>query len=411
MKRFVCLLLALIMVVGILPATAFAASDRNTSEKAINLLTQFEGFEEKEYTSNGKSYIGYGTQITAGSYPNGITKSKALEILKTYLEDVVDEALNDFTAANNLDLTQYQHDALAIFSYSYGTAWLNGNGPLRQAVLQGKTGNEFINAIAGKNALSPDSQYFKGTMNRRLAEANLYLNGVYSYNAPENYTYVIFEKDGTEKVDSTDWVRAYDANTYPIITEKPTIPAGKDFLGWYLQDAIPSGLLQWGTPVTYLSDETAGKVLVARFSGAAQENPTHYTINTNTLPYLQVFDENTFEGDIIFELIEKYFGNPSDAPFAKDEFLYQLKMEKLIKGNLKKNTDFTVTKETQVSGSKWLYGKGTDENGDEIYGWVYYGILPGDVNIPTADNAIATATINTTVNIREGATGNSAVIG
>ena len=73
MKRFVCLLLALIMVVGILPATAFAASDRNTSEKAINLLTQFEGFEEKEYTSNGKSYIGYGTQITAGSYPNGIT--------------------------------------------------------------------------------------------------------------------------------------------------------------------------------------------------------------------------------------------------------------------------------------------------------------------------------------------------
>ena len=413
MKRFVCLLLALIMVVGILPATAFAASDRNTSEKAVNLLTQFEGFEEKEYTSNGKSYIGYGTQITAGSYPNGITKSKALEILKTYLEDVVDEALNDFTAANNLDLTQYQHDALAIFSYSYGTGWLQTGQYLRQAVLQGKTGNEFINAIAQSHGSTPntESQYFKGMMNRRLAEANLYLNGVYSPNAPENYTYVIFDMNGDEKVEANDLVRAYNADTYPIITEKPTIPAGKDFLGWYLQDAIPSGLMQWGTPVTYLSDETAGKVLVARFSTTGQNNPTYYTINTNTLPYLQVFDDNLFEGNLLEELIEALMGINWDAPYSKDEFLYQLKMDNLVIGTLKKNTDFTVTKETQVSGSKWLYGKGTDENGDEIYGWVYYGVLPGDVDIPTADNAIATATINTTVNIREGATGNSAVIG
>jgi len=411
MKRFVCLFLALIMVVGILPATAFAASDRKTSDNAANLLTQFEGFEAKEYTSGGKTYIGYGTQITAGTYPNGITESKALEIMKTYLKDVVDKALNKFTSTNNLDLTQNQHDALAIFSYSFGTAWLNGSGPLRAAVLQGKTGNEFINAIAQSHGGTPDldSQYFKGMMNRRLAEANLYLNGVYNYLAPANYTYVIFDMNGDEKVEANDLVRAYDAKTYPLVTEKPTTAQGKDFLGWYLQDAIPSGLMQWGTPVTYLSSETAGKVLVARFSNAGQNNPTYYTINTKTLPYLDVFDEDVFEGNFLFELIEEFFGNQWDAPYSKDEFMYQLKMEFLVKGTLKKNTDFTVTRETVVSGVKWLYGYGTDEKGKDISGWIYYGTLPTE--LPSEDDAIATATTSADVDIHEGATAKSAVIG
>lgn len=411
MKRFVCLFLALIMVVGILPATALAASERSTSDKAVNLLKQFEGFEANEYTSGGKSYIGYGTQITSGTYPNGITESKALEIMKTYLKDTVDVALNNFTATNNLDLTQNEHDALAIFSYSYGTAWLNGNGPLRAAVLQGKTGNEFINALAQSHGGTPDldSQYFKGMMNRRLAEANLYLNGVYSYYAPDNYTYVIFDMNGDERVEANDLVRAYDAKTYPLVTEKPTIPQGKDFLGWYLQDAIPSGLLQWGTPVTYLSSETAEKVLVARFSDAAQSNPTYYTINTDTLLYLEVFHDDLFNSeDKLGQLIEKIFGE-MDAPYSKDEFLYQLKMELLVKGTLEEDTDFLVTKEMQVSGAKWLYGKGTDEDGNEIWGWVYYGTLPTE--LPSADNAIATATTSATVNIREGATADSAVVG
>ena len=403
------------MVVGILPATAFAASERSTSEKAVNLLKQFEGFEEKEYTSGGKSYIGYGTQITPGTYPNGITESKALEIMKTYLKDTVDVALNKFTATNNVDLSQNEHDALAIFSYSYGTAWLNGNGPLRAAVLEGTTGNAFIDAIAQSHGGTPnlDSQYFKGMMNRRLAEANLYLNGVYSFYAPENYTYVIFDMNGDEQVAANDLVRAYDAKTYPLVTVKPTTPMGKDFLGWYLRDALPTGLMHWGTPVTYLSADTAEKVLVARFSDAAQNNPTYYTINTNTLPHHEVFYEDLFDKeDWLGRLIEKIFGE-MDAPYSKDEFLYQLKMELLVKGTLKDNTNFTVTRETQVSGTKWLYGKGTDVNGNEITGWVYYGrlITDEDIDAVTPDKAIATATTNATVNIREGATADSAVVG
>lgn len=412
MKRFVCLLLALIMVVGILPATASAASERSTSDNAANLLAQFEGFEAEEYTSGGKSYIGYGTEIKAGSYPNGITESKAREIMKTYLKDTVDEALNEFTETNNLDLSQHQHDALAIFSYSFGTAWLKGNGPLRKAVLAGTTGNDFINALAQSHGGTPnmESQYFKGMMNRRLAEANLYLNGQYSKNAPSNYTYVVFDMDGDEKVAANDLVRAYDAKTYPLITEKPELKQGEEFLGWYLQEDM---IYDWfgvhvGSPVTYLSSETAGKVLVARISETDKESNTYYTINTNTLLYREVFSDDLFDDSSwLGKWIESMLGN-LDAPYFDYEDQYGLKMENLVIGTLKKGTDFTVTKETQVSGIKWLYGTGTNEKGKKISGWIYYGGLPEE--LPKEDTAIATATAFADINVREGATVDSNIV-
>ena len=408
MKRFVCLLLALIMVVGILPATASAASERSTSDNAANLLAQFEGFEAEEYTSGGKSYIGYGTQITPGSYPNGITESKAREIMKTYLKDTVDEALNEFTETNNLDLTQYQHDALAIFSYSFGTAWLNGNGPLRKAVLAGTTGNDFIDALAQSHGgISDNNQYFKGIMNRRLAEANLYLNNQYNYNAPSNYTYVIFDMNHNEKIDGNDKVRAYDASTYPMITEKPEIENGEEFLGWYQQEESWFGAYT-GTPITYLSSEVAGKLLVAKISETDKETNTYYTINTNTLLYREVFSEDLFDEDSqIGKWIESLLGN-LDAPYFDYEENYGLKMEYLVVGTLKSGTNFTVTKETQVSGIKWLYGTGTDENGDEISGWIYYGGQYEE--LPTEDTAIATATAFADINVREGATVDSNIV-
>ena len=66
MKRFVCFLLAMILIMGMVPATAvtaFAASERTTSDKAIAILKEFEGFEKYQYENNGKWYIGYGSQI------------------------------------------------------------------------------------------------------------------------------------------------------------------------------------------------------------------------------------------------------------------------------------------------------------------------------------------------------------
>ena len=57
MKRFVCFLLAMILIMGMVPATAVtasAASERTTSDKAIGILKGSEAFFAK---SNGSERI------------------------------------------------------------------------------------------------------------------------------------------------------------------------------------------------------------------------------------------------------------------------------------------------------------------------------------------------------------------
>ena len=394
-KRIISFLLAMVLVLGLIPATATtanAASKWTTSAKAIELLARFQGFEAKEYQVGGKTLIGYGTEVKSGAYKNGITESEALQLLKNDVKDRIDKALNNFAAKNNRDLTQYEHDALAIFTFGYGsTAWLEGNGPLRDAVLHGSAA-DIISALGknhgGKPALEgQEFQYFDGLMNRRLAEANLYLNGNYNYNAPANYTYVVLDANGDEKASAGDQVIAYDTKTAPVLSVVPEAQAGKEFIGWYLYDGISMGLLR-GEPVTRLDETTAGKLLVAKFITSGTEQNTFYSINTTTLRYREVFYKT----------------------HSKSEFLYGIQMEFSnawlrtgVKGKLKNNTIFTVTKETMIDGIKWIYGAGTDEDGNVIRGWVYYGGLPEDSQ--TQGTILATAKITATeVNVYEGAT-------
>ena len=179
----------MIMVIGMVPVTASAASNLATSAKAINILKEYEGFEEFEYTYGGKSYIGYGTQITAGSYPDGISKEDATALLQKHVNETVDVTINNFTAKNNIDLKQCEHDALAMFIYNWGSF----PSALSEAVRKGIRGNEFINIIGQYYGGDCSGENFKGLMNRRLSEANMYLNGIYAYKAPSNYTYVILD--------------------------------------------------------------------------------------------------------------------------------------------------------------------------------------------------------------------------
>ena len=48
-KRILSILLVMIMVLGMVPVTAGAASNLATSANAIKILKEYEGFEEFEY--------------------------------------------------------------------------------------------------------------------------------------------------------------------------------------------------------------------------------------------------------------------------------------------------------------------------------------------------------------------------
>ena len=105
-KRMFSFLLALMLIVGLIPATAVtasAASNWATTENAAKILAELEGFRAQPYQYGTQWYIGYGSQITKPElYPNGISKEDALDLLKKHLTDTVDKAINQFTKDRNL---------------------------------------------------------------------------------------------------------------------------------------------------------------------------------------------------------------------------------------------------------------------------------------------------------------------
>ncbi len=390
MKRIVCFLLAMVMLLGLIPMTAItanAASSWNTSSKAINkILTKPDRFQE--YAQEG-GYIGYHTKVAADKaaaqalYPNGISEDKALELLKDYLEDTVDVKINEFTSSRNVDLTQQQHDALAVFCMEEGFGWMTSGDPLYEAVRTRKTGNDFLNAIAQKNNGVTNSEAFRVLMNRRLAVANLYLNADYAYICPENYTYVVLDFQG-----SPNQVIAY--NTKKPVTLSVKHAPEADFLGWYRKADINDKDVIKADAITKLNASTSRKTLVPKFN---TDNATFkYKIDVDDLPSRHYYSTTYSKTDV-----EKY----------KDS------MSEKASGKLKSGSEFTVTAEKMVDGIKWLKGNGTNSKDKTVKNvWIYQGELPEGGS--ATGKVVATATITGDVNIRDGATtnmGDSGILG
>ena len=258
-RKFTCMILALVLVISLLPLGAIhtqAASNLNYSENVVNLIKQFEGFSASAYQDVNQWSIGYGTPGVAGQV---MTQEQADLALRDYL-NTINQKINQFTAATNLYLNQYQHDALVSFSFNCGTDWTTQGGRFYNAVVSGAGVNEFLFAIslwANVNS-TPDANL----LNRRLAEANLYFNGVYSKSAPAGYTYVILDPNGgTPGSNGEDKMQAYQIGAnVNILAANPT-KSGYSFGGWF---TAPSG----GTGVKYLNATTAGRTLYAQYGTA-----------------------------------------------------------------------------------------------------------------------------------------------
>ena len=254
-NRFLCGLLAVCLLVAMLPATVITASadTRTVSENLIAVLKQLEGFSAKAYVSGGQWSIGYGT---AGSPGQTITEAEADKALRDHLKAVEDK-LNAFDAGWDLKLTQQQFDALASLSYNVGTGWMNTSGRLRDAITGKASEDKFLFGMSlwANNGTSPDP----GLLQRRMAEADIYLNGVYGKKSG-TYTYTIFDANGgTAGSGGEDKMQGYRRDgTTQILVADPTL-SGCTFAGWFTQR---SG----GTRVTALDSSTAGVTLYAQYS-------------------------------------------------------------------------------------------------------------------------------------------------
>ena len=262
MRRLTGLVMAIVLVCGLVlscvPFTSAAGSSMVTSDAAVQVIKTFEGFLKYPVWDYGQYSVGYGTRCPDDKLEeyreNGITEEEAIALLREHLliaETAVNSRIIDRLGVK---LSQNQFDALVSFTYNCGSGWAyDTSGTLYKAIANGTTGNELIRAfalwcIAGGEILT-------GLLNRRLCEANMFLNGVYSNTPPSNYGYVYYDANGgTTTPRSQGYSTQWDAAPYPVPYYE-----GHVFEGWYTQK-------EGGTKVTNLDAGTKGKTLYAHWS-------------------------------------------------------------------------------------------------------------------------------------------------
>lgn len=254
MKRLICGFLTVLMLVSMLAAGAVgvsAASSLTTSEKAIKLLKDMEGFAKKPFWDNRQYTVGYGSACNPSDYPNGITTEQADALLRKALTGM-EAAVNKFADRYNLKLSQRQFDALMLFTYNCGVSWTNADSDLRTSIINGDSGNDFIYYMT--RWCTVGGEVSLGLVDRRLAEADLYLYGYYNLHAPGNYGYVLFDaNEGT----CESRIQGFDASE-PVKVRVTPVYTGYRFLGWYTAK-------EGGKWITDLDSTTMDITLYARW--------------------------------------------------------------------------------------------------------------------------------------------------
>ena len=251
---------------------AYAASSMAASESCVEFIKSVEGFSAKPYFDYAQYTVGYGTKCPDEKYAtymaSGIPKSEAEALLREEIGRIENDLNQKLLDKYNLTVTQHQFDALVSFSYNIGTGWVTYDSSLRNAILRNADANELVYAFG--LYCTADGKYLPGLITRRLCEANMYLNGVYSKTVTDAYGYVYYDATGgTVKYR----VQAYicDSNTAPAAD---ALRSADTFLGWYTE-------LYGGTQVTTLDRTMTGKTLFARWQSSENTENTGNPENTD----------------------------------------------------------------------------------------------------------------------------------
>ena len=235
------------------------------SDNCIKVLKAEEGFSRTPYWDFTQYTVGYGSSCPADMVEyytqNGITEAEAETLLRNHLVSIERDIHVKMIDRYGLDLSQNQFDALVLFSYNCGTAWAyETGGTFHQAIAASATGNDLIRAFA--LWCSAGNQIRTFLLRRRLSEANMYLNGVYSQTPPDHYCYVLYDANGGVVSPRS---QGYDSKLTAAPFPVPNM-AGYVFQGWF---TAKTG----GTKVTVLNASTKSATLYAQWKDAAGNPP------------------------------------------------------------------------------------------------------------------------------------------
>ena len=282
MKRKISLILSVVLLIGLFvygPVTVSAeASSYVASDEMIELLKQMEGFDRYPRWDYQQWTVGYGSKCPDEDLyrllRDGITEYEAELLLREEL-GTFEKMVNSFNDKYEMGFQQNQFDAILLFTYNMGQAWMFRDGTFRNVLVSGETGSDLMFAMgqwchAGGEVLIP-------LVKRRLMEYNMYVNGEYSRTLPENYSYVIYEMNGGSG--ETD-VQCFDSNLKEAPRVVPT-KEGYTFAGWYTSN---SG----GVRVTVLDEYVRGTTLYARWTLGGEDIPDEPPVQEGAQPITPV---------------------------------------------------------------------------------------------------------------------------
>lgn len=324
-KRIFTFALAVALLITLIPGAAvFAASEFVPSDDIIAAIKKWEGFSEKPYWDHSQWTVGYGTRVPDGMLDTykaeGISEEEAEALLRTHLETTT-KSLNSFADKYSLTWTQGQFDALLSLSFNCGTAWLYKASTLRTSIIEGWKGNDLLFALGQWSTAGGAT--LPALIRRRLSEANMYLNGVYSTTVPQDYCYVRFNANGGETEIIT---QCYDSDTPAAIRAVPQ-REGYTFEGWYT-DATG------GEKITTLDAGVRNYTLYAHWSAGGSDVEPEEEITGTAVNYqrqittgeLNSFDQplagalvvNRYEEGQIVKIVAEYT-DPDQVKWGKIE--------------------------------------------------------------------------------------------
>lgn len=265
-NRFLCMLLTLAVVLGmvVMAVPVYAKSNMKTSDKLIQFLKAYEGFQSYCKTDGSQRSVGIGTrcdvcspsmtgyldpnrECAAYTKANPISEEHAIELMRKYLVSF-ENLVNDFADDHGLTFTQNQFDALISLTYNCGQGWMmpsvsptyDPTGVLRKTISEGKTGDELVFAFGlwAKSVGRVSLHHIQ----RRLDEAEIYLFGEYSREENRDplkqLRYVILDGNGGE---TRYYYQTFNSGEEcPVRATFTSIPKDKNgkeltFAGWYTQ--------------------------------------------------------------------------------------------------------------------------------------------------------------------------------
>lgn len=252
----ICLLV--VCTANLIPR-AYAASTMTASASCVNFIKKVEGFSLHPYYDYSQHTVGYGTKCPTEKYfdylANGIPESEAEALLQETLADLGNTINEKLIDAYNLTFSQHQFDALVSFSFNLGTAWMTYDSTLRNAILSNAGDDELVYAFS--LYCTAGGNYSSGLVTRRLCEANMFLNGIYSQTPNKDHGYVFYEPNGGSL---TYRVQGFVCENYSAPVAD-AVRSSDVFLGWYTD-------LTGGSQVRELSRALTGKTLFARWQSS-----------------------------------------------------------------------------------------------------------------------------------------------